>query len=214
MAPVKRRVLRLVTLLSLLACGGACALWVRSHRAHEALGHWYRKTDTRQVGGYAEETRLVLRYWGVESAGGMVGVGRYTWDQGKRSPALFAREWEPGADEDRVALRRVAAASRLSEIPLHAQGVDARGALGFWRVYGSSARGVFRWEIDGWVVPWWSVVLSTALLPVAQALRGAKRVRRRRSGRCAACGYDLRATPGRCPECGAEAVVRDARASS
>jgi hypothetical protein len=54
------------------------------------------------------------------------------------------------------------------------------------------------------ILPIWSIVFAIALLPIATLWLWVRRRRLLRSiGRCAKCGYDLRATPWRCPECGA-----------
>lgn len=47
------------------------------------------------------------------------------------------------------------------------------------------------------------VMVLSALLPGLWALLWVRRRRAARPGCCAACGYDLRASPERCPECGA-----------
>jgi hypothetical protein len=53
-------------------------------------------------------------------------------------------------------------------------------------------------------VPLWFVMASTFAAQGWWFVRSreARRRRRARLGLCTACGYDLRATPGRCPECG------------
>ncbi|MGF1633208.1 MAG: hypothetical protein ACFCVE_05105, partial [Phycisphaerae bacterium] len=50
------------------------------------------------------------------------------------------------------------------------------------------------------------VILSMGVM-VPQWVGAARGRRRGRLGLCRACGYDLRASDGRCPECGAEAGV-------
>jgi hypothetical protein len=58
-------------------------------------------------------------------------------------------------------------------------------------------------------IPWWFLLLLFAASPVEQVGRwlwsNRRSERRRRAGSCLHCGYDLRATPDRCPECGTRA---------
>jgi hypothetical protein len=56
------------------------------------------------------------------------------------------------------------------------------------------------------VVPHWFIALITMVLPAWWLLRRHRAHRAARLGICRSCGYDLRATPARCPECGAPAA--------
>jgi hypothetical protein len=61
------------------------------------------------------------------------------------------------------------------------------------------------------VIPYWFPTFAGGLLPAVRARRiGRARAkdRRLRAGLCVRCGYDLRATTGRCPECGTAVSVR------
>lgn len=71
--------------------------------------------------------------------------------------------------------------------------------------------GYDRWQrqtpdvrMDGHSVtaPYWAVAALFAVAPVMAGVRWRRRHRRRTRGECLACGYDLRATLERCPECG------------
>ena len=55
------------------------------------------------------------------------------------------------------------------------------------------------------ILPYWAVALLTGILPALAAVwiwRRRRRRHRHKQGYCLVCGYDLRATPDRCPECG------------
>jgi hypothetical protein len=76
--------------------------------------------------------------------------------------------------------------------------------LGFHTFDGGMSASFADWQEAGFAFPAWLPVALFALPPLLLVRRIASARRRARVGQCRNCGYDLRASPGRCPECGAE----------
>jgi hypothetical protein len=77
---------------------------------------------------------------------------------------------------------------------------EERRAGGFWLESGKTTRDNLPFQ--AMIVPHWALA-AAAIVPLgvaaARAVRGRRRLGR---GCCPGCGYDLRASEGRCPECG------------
>jgi hypothetical protein len=187
---MRRKRFTFVSALSLLLCLAVCGLWVRSCYVRDSVGTCY-------IAGGGFHWRV------VESYGGRVHVVRIQYPNGDRRrfdtyPLRLASVAAPGG-----ATLAGAYGGRSSV---------SREFLGFATVSGDyydggASEGSFAawaWPIEATVIPLWPAALAAAALPVAWLRKHFRGRRRDRHGLCPSCGYDLRATPDRCPECGTE----------
>jgi hypothetical protein len=187
---MKRHVWQFFTAASLLLCLATAAMWVRSYLCYDHVEFY---CDSPSPTAYGRQL------WDIESMHGGVEL---------RKTSVLAKD--AGMSEE---LRSYTDTHRRLEYKHF--GLDeakyfktylARpdephlfGCQAGSEVRDGKRRFLSRLYLD---VPWWLLFVLTSLPWMFWI--SARQRRRRRLGRhlCDECGYDLRATPDRCPECG------------
>lgn len=82
------------------------------------------------------------------------------------------------------------------------QSIDGLSALAGFRYQWRTMSGHSSTSVLRFMVPYWAIVLLAAWLARRAWVRARRHHAALRDGLCLSCGYDLRASDTRCPECG------------
>ena len=172
-----------LALLSLLLCVVTIGLWMRSYWRQDAMPFLARPSSTCFLADWRGHVELTRQYvapampsgWGASTS--TYGyVGNFRQGGGVRGGA--------SCDPHLIAPDEFYFGHTVG--------------LGYTTI--SPSQIVLGFQI--WAAPFWLIVLVFATLPIFVAVRQLRASRRSIRGLCSSCGYDLRATPDRCPECG------------
>jgi hypothetical protein len=177
-------VLNVLAVASALLSMASVALWARSYTTSDYIEYIRWSTDdvsTRTVSFLSTAGRLDLKFYHVEV----------------------------NPPDDFVTARRT-----LANYPLktgavaHRSTAEVKRSASSW--IGGFGFSYWTWRADwhtknrGITIPTWFLVAVTLALPFIQTGRLLAKRRTRRGNLCPSCGYDLRASPDRCPECGSK----------
>jgi hypothetical protein len=191
MRRLARHLFTILSALSLLLCVAVCVLWVQSYLIADNFTY-ARVWDDGDS-------------WATRWRGAAFGRGGVYGFYGKVGPSASA---------DRLALYRHNHPAGIGW-RWHDMGTptDPRAwepprnwheRLGFF-CDSSSDSMEQSWSI---IFPLWMPAAALAVSPLAWCALKVRYGRRRAAGLCPACGYDLRASPDRCPECGTVPSVK------
>jgi hypothetical protein len=177
---MRRMLLNLAVACSLALCLATFVFWLRSYTSADAVGHagQYRAGEVSFING-----RLHVWVW---ATGDPSWAGRAWWSGWRYAAPSATNSWAY-----RLAGGTVTSSFGFAGTSFLRQSLP-RGAFGADTI----------WHFH---TPAWALVLAAAVPPAWWACRWHRErtARARELGLCPSCGYDLRATPDRCPECGA-----------
>jgi hypothetical protein len=192
--PLSRRLLNLLTVLSLVLCVALAALWVRSYWVIDRLtvayaapvwsSSWQGSNLAPGIGFESMGGRLTFRHeaeYSVDINWHPLGRGR-AWNFSPNPAARIVRD---------LVLKTQQAEHTMAR----SNGRLAWRSCGLWAV----SREPRCWWVS---FPHAALVAILALLPAFRATSAMGKRRRAHHAVCTVCGYDLRATPNKCPECG------------
>jgi hypothetical protein len=186
MSLVRRRLFRALSFLSLVLCLALAVLWAWTRNHHVVVTSGIRGR-LAYVAAWTEGVRLDLV------------SGWPTRERLQTSGGDF-RQWHPHAE--------ILSPGTMA-VRFDPPGLARESGVACFRLNGGPWRAR---PYRGVVLRWWPLFLLTGFMPAGWAAElWTHRQRRRREARlraevrCVRCGYDLRATPERCPECGTAA---------
>jgi hypothetical protein len=184
---VKRRLFNLLSAFSVVLLICLCVQWYRGYRVQDALGVF-------RILGPANHI--------TDQSVGLVSCQGALWCQ-----IAFNGKIEEYPDLKRAFLPRIGKGWRINlntfSNPIYPLFPTASiNFCGFQFDKNVTRDSYGEWKEFNVILPTRLLVICTLFLPFGWVIRFLSQRRARVAGLCPTCGYDLRATPERCPECG------------
>jgi hypothetical protein len=202
---MRRKLFNLASAVSLIMFVATGVLWILSYS-------W--SMSVRYVHDSPAINQLVQIHYHVVALRG--GFSLYLWHHHATTPEsvnelLDDHNWHPALELLSARVEEIDAAQKGYQLPPQSYlfKPTSPSPLGFQF---SSLRGVYRGN-HAWMyavaIPFWLPVTLFSILPILTIRRIRRSQVRAKRGLCRACGYDLRATLDRCPECGTPVAKKD-----
>jgi hypothetical protein len=144
---------------------------------------WVRTTVVQDYIGFEASPPTGTRIYGIASRHGLLWVGRMDDPSAETSAGTHGYYWRTSPSSPGM---------RGNKLPLSVQ-------------FGGTDEEAKEWGVQ---VPYLLLMLLLGIAPARWCFSWKRTTNKQRHGLCPSCGYDLRATPHRCPECGTHSKVQ------